>query len=153
MFIWLYFKLLVKFCYTYIWGAKTIKKNTNSTQNKSQTHRAKQHKVTSFLSTYCELSTETCFENVYSLSPWYSNAAIPPFLCSAESTAVSVCHHSHHVVVQVQITITKSVSNFRGIRIGRGNSVAPGKTEELSYDTYLVLWLQHSCFITTGAAN
>ena len=35
-------------------GAKTIKKNTNSTQNKSQTHRAKQYEVTSFLSTYCE---------------------------------------------------------------------------------------------------
>ena len=27
-------------------GAKTIKKNTNSTQNKSQTHRAKQYEVT-----------------------------------------------------------------------------------------------------------
>ena len=51
-------------------GAKTIKKNTNSTQNKSQTHRAKQYKVTSFLSTDCELSTETCSKNVYSLGPW-----------------------------------------------------------------------------------
>ena len=39
---------------------KTIKKNTNSTQNKSQTHRAKQYEVTSFLSTDYELSTETC---------------------------------------------------------------------------------------------
>ena len=47
-------------------GAKTIKKNTNSTQNKSQTHRAKQYEVTSFLSTDCELSTETCSKNVYS---------------------------------------------------------------------------------------
>ena len=45
-------------------GAKTIKKNTNSTQNKSQTHE-----VTSFLSTDCELSTETCSKNVYSLGP------------------------------------------------------------------------------------
>ena len=35
-------------------GAKTIKKNTNSTQNKSQTHRTKQYEVTSFLSTDCE---------------------------------------------------------------------------------------------------
>ena len=51
-------------------GAKTIKKNTNSTQNKSQTHRAKQYEVTSFLSTDCELSTETCSKNVYSLDPW-----------------------------------------------------------------------------------
>ena len=51
-------------------GAKTIKKNTISTQNKSQTHRAKQYEVTSFLSTDCELSTETCSKNVYSLGPW-----------------------------------------------------------------------------------
>ena len=49
--------------------AKTIKKNTNSTQNKSQTQRAKQYEVTSFLSTDCELSTETCSKNVYSLDP------------------------------------------------------------------------------------
>ena len=51
-------------------GAKTIKKNTNSTQNKSQTQHAKQYEVTSFLSTYFELSTETCSKNVYSLGPW-----------------------------------------------------------------------------------
>ena len=51
-------------------GAKTIKKNTNSTQNKSQTHRARAYEVTSFLSTDCELSTETCSKNVYSLGPW-----------------------------------------------------------------------------------
>ena len=50
-------------------GAKTIKKNTNSTQNKSKTHRAKQYEVMSFLSTDCELSTETCSKNVYSLGP------------------------------------------------------------------------------------
>ena len=50
-------------------GAKTIKKNTNSTQNKTQTHRAKQYEVTSFLSTDCELSTETCSKNVCSLGP------------------------------------------------------------------------------------
>ena len=50
-------------------GANTIKKNTNSTQNKSQTHRAKQYEVTSFLSTDCELRTETCSKNVYSLGP------------------------------------------------------------------------------------
>ena len=68
--------------YTHVWecsfhlycigepGAKTVKKNTNSTQNKSQTDRAKQYEVTSFLSTDCELSTETCSKNVYSLGPW-----------------------------------------------------------------------------------
>ena len=50
-------------------GAKTIKKNTNSTQNKSQTQCAKQYKVTSFLSTDCELSTNPCSKNVYSLGP------------------------------------------------------------------------------------
>ena len=53
----------------YTSGAKTIKKNTNSTQNRSQTHRAKQYEVTSFLSTDCKLSTETCSKNVYSLGP------------------------------------------------------------------------------------
>ena len=49
--------------------AKTIKKNTNSTQNKSQTHRAKQYEVRSFLITDCELSTDTCSKNVYSIGP------------------------------------------------------------------------------------
>ena len=52
-------------------GAKTIKKNTNSTRNKSETHRAKQYEVTSFLSTDCEWSTETYSKNVYSLGPWW----------------------------------------------------------------------------------
>ena len=52
-------------------GAKTIKKNTNSTQNKSQTHHARAYEVMSFLSTDCELSTETCSKNVYSLGPWW----------------------------------------------------------------------------------
>ena len=57
--------------------AKTKKKNTNSTRNKSQTHRAKQYEVTSFLSTDCELSTETCSKNVYSLGPLPHNIAQP----------------------------------------------------------------------------
>ena len=47
-------------------GPKTIKKNTNSTPKKSQTQRAKQYKVTSFLSIDCELSTETCSRFLYS---------------------------------------------------------------------------------------
>ena len=50
-------------------GAKTIKKITNSTQNKSLTHCAKQYKVTSFLSTYWELSTETCSKTFILLAP------------------------------------------------------------------------------------
>ena len=54
-------------------GAKTIKKNTNSTRNKSETHRAKRYEVTSFLSTDCELSTETCSKNVYSLGPRHAH--------------------------------------------------------------------------------
>ena len=54
------------------------KENTNSTQNKSQTHRAKQYEVTSFLSTDCELSTETCSKNVYSLVPRTSFASSLP---------------------------------------------------------------------------
>ena len=54
-----------------------MKKNTNSTQNKFQTHRAKQYEVTSFLSTDCELSTETCSKNVYSLGPWMSRGSTP----------------------------------------------------------------------------
>ena len=58
-------------------GARPIKKNTNSTQNKSQTQRAKQYEVTSFLSTDCELSTETCSKNVYSIGPWCSSFADP----------------------------------------------------------------------------
>ena len=57
-------------------GAKTIKRNTNTTQNKSQTHCAKQHKVTSFLNTDCELSTETCSKNVYSIGPWSYNCLV-----------------------------------------------------------------------------
>ena len=55
-------------------GPKTIKKNTNSTQNNSETHRAKQYEVTSFLSTDCELSTETCSENVCSLGPRWKDS-------------------------------------------------------------------------------
>ena len=50
-------------------GAKTIKKKKNSTENKSQTQRDRSYKVTSFLSTDCELSTETCSKNVYSPGP------------------------------------------------------------------------------------
>ena len=87
-------------CRMHIWNsftrprAKTIKKNTNSTQNKSQTHHAKQYEVTSFLSTDCELSTETCSKNVYSLgtSSHFSNvvsakACIAALDCPANLTA------------------------------------------------------------------
>ena len=69
-------------------GAKTIKKNTNSTQNKSQTHRAKQYEVTPFLSTDCELSTETCSKNVYSLGPMSCKCV----LCSVDvEMCLSTC--------------------------------------------------------------
>ena len=55
---------------------KTIKKNTNSTQNESETHHAKQYEVTSFLSTDCELSTVTCSKNVYAPGPLLENIAV-----------------------------------------------------------------------------
>ena len=73
-------------------GAKTIKKNTNSTQNKYQTHRAKQYEVTSFLSTDCELSTETCSKNVYSLGPWFffQNALYPMY----KAIRKCICHQT-----------------------------------------------------------
>ena len=48
-------------------GAKIIKKNTKL--DSKQTYRAKQYKVTSFLSTDCELSTNPCSKNVYNLGP------------------------------------------------------------------------------------
>ena len=69
-------------------GAKTIKKNTNSTQNKYQTHSAKLYEVTSFLSTGCELSTETCSKNVYSLGPGFDSP-----LLQFQSLGI-VCLHS-----------------------------------------------------------
>ena len=73
-------------------GAKTIKKNTNSTQNKSQTHRAKQYEVTSFLSADCELNTETCSKNVYSIGPWirilFAAVSKVVHFCSLHSTPV-----------------------------------------------------------------
>ena len=78
--------------YPRLW-AKNIKKNTTSTQNKSQTDRAKQYEVTSFLSTDCELSTDTCSKNVYSLGPmmvcytWF-------YFSSIESTSRIACRHT-----------------------------------------------------------
>ena len=58
------------------WG-QTIKKNTNSTPNKSQTHCARAYEVTSFLSTDCELSTETTYSKTFTvLAPggsWTTN--------------------------------------------------------------------------------
>ena len=50
-------------------GAKTIKKNPNSSPNKSQTQRARAYEVKSFLSTDCELSTNPCSRFLYSLGP------------------------------------------------------------------------------------
>ena len=37
-------------------------------------YRAKQYKVTSFLSTDCELSTNPCSKNFYNLGPWSGTA-------------------------------------------------------------------------------
>ena len=63
-----------------------MNQNRNSTQNKSQTHRAKQYEVTSFLSTDCELSTDTCSKNVYSLGPWFDHH----ILCCISITEISI---------------------------------------------------------------
>ena len=54
-------------------GPRLLRKTQNSTQNKRQTYRAKQYKVTSFLSTDCELSTNPCSKNVYNLGPGTRN--------------------------------------------------------------------------------
>ena len=51
------------------WGQHYTEKE-NSTQNKSQTQRARAYDVTSCLSTGCELSTKPCSKNVCSLGPW-----------------------------------------------------------------------------------
>ena len=60
-------------------GPKTIRKNTNSTPNKSQTQRARAYDVTSFLSTDCELSTNPCSRFLYSLGPCSRAAACRDF--------------------------------------------------------------------------
>ena len=86
-------------------GAKTIKKNTNLTQNKSQTHHAKQYEVASFLSTDCELSTETCSKNVYSLGPWSSrlgsSCLTPSLKCVRRSAAVAWPRNSYPSKLEV----------------------------------------------------
>ena len=46
--------------------SQDYKENKNSTQINYHAQRARAYKVTSFLSTDCELSTETCSKNVYS---------------------------------------------------------------------------------------
>ena len=63
--------LVLIFWHSNIPWAKSIKKNTNSSRNKSQTHPAEQYKVTSFLSTDCELSTNPSFHarKTFSLGP------------------------------------------------------------------------------------
>ena len=106
--------------------AKTIKKNTNSTQNKFQTHRAKQYEVTSFLSTDCELSTETCSKNVYSLGPLsclllslhlmptfmrgrctmtYASTCIVPPLCLLVRRRSPSCWHTKHLLSTSQYPV------------------------------------------------
>ena len=94
--------------------AKTIKKNTNSTQNKSQTHRAEQYEVTSFLSTDCELSTETCSKNDYSLGPLspssMSIASQPGFQCdffTSKSNFVDLL--SHNILISVVLLSSKNI--------------------------------------------
>ena len=54
-----------------VWG-QDYKEKLKLDSKKSQTHRAKQYEVTSFLITDCELSTETCSKNVFNLGPLVS---------------------------------------------------------------------------------
>ena len=60
-------------------GAKIIKKNTKLDSKQTSTYRVKQYKVTSFLSTDCELSTNPCSKNVYNLGSWYALDGICEF--------------------------------------------------------------------------
>ena len=60
---------LKKHC-SFLPGTNTIKKNKNSTQNKSKTQRARAYTVTSCPSTDCELSTETWSKKVDSIGLW-----------------------------------------------------------------------------------
>ena len=99
--------------------AKTIKKNTNSTQNKSQTHRAKLYEVTSFLSTDCELSTETCSKNVYSLGPlsslFGSYVDIFPYM---GTQCLNINPYTMCIIGTVsvkEVTLLKSRYNYAGL--------------------------------------
>ena len=63
-------------------GPKTIKKN--STQKNPKPTKLEDKKVMSFLSTDCELSTETCSKNVYSLDPWCCSRVFQAYLLLEE---------------------------------------------------------------------
>ena len=52
------------------WGQDYKEKHKTRLKTKGLTYRAKQYKVTSFLSTDCELSTNPCSKNVDNLGPW-----------------------------------------------------------------------------------
>ena len=97
------------------------KKNTNSTQNKSETHHAKQYEVTSFLSTDCELSTETCSKNVYSLGP--RSQLLPDrlgiYLKLFVSTYSTPCHEFAFRFGLAFLLYAKNTQHYRGDRISR----------------------------------
>ena len=101
--------------------AKTIKKNTNSTQNKSQTHRAKQYEATSFLSTDCELSTETCSKNVYSLGPLSSYIGDTDLLLLSlvKSSMLLMAHFNSCTNYIIQYTTSELQQICRGLLGGR----------------------------------
>ena len=100
-------------------GTKTIKKNPNSTQNKSQTHRAKQYEVTSFLCTDCELSTETCSKNVYSLGPRLCNAACR-YSSSLVPTDTCTCFSEMEVEMPIRKIMHRTSRSYS--HFNRGNS-------------------------------
>ena len=82
--------------------AKTIKKNTNSTQNKSETHRAKQYEVMLFLSTDCEL-----------------RHARKTFIVLAPEFIKRVIHHCEGERTYVPRYLCSAVPMFRGTYVPR----------------------------------
>ena len=100
-------------------GAKTIKKNTNSTPNKSQTRHARAYEVMSFLSADCDLSTETCSRFLYSLGPrlsrlrlqgpysWVGHKALWPVITPMiEHTATTSYSWARKALSYITVTVT-----------------------------------------------
>ena len=125
-------------------GAKTIKKNTNSIPNKSQTHRAKQYEVTSFLSTDCELSTETCSKNFYSLGPRTPFRRHSQSLTSMSPTGKHVpridpCGAERFIPEQEQLKKTRS-GRLRKNRIGEGQKKRAARKARLYSTTIDIMY-------------
>ena len=86
------------------WG-QYYKEKHKLDSKKSETHHAKQYEVTSFLSTDCELSTETCSKNVYSLGPGLSNHSPEPNHVCAHITLRRICNTDGNVIAKLSLRI------------------------------------------------